>query len=240
METAISTVNWQSYAQKYDMLLDYNPFYQDLRNLVFSKIESWNFDSEDTIADIGAGTGNYSVKLAEIFPEAKVYHVDKNDGMCELAEHKMTQKNLHNLQILKKSVEDLDFPESSLSACFCLHSLYTFPEPEKIIQRIYHWMKPGAVGVFVDPGRTVNVLDWQIAIGWHMVRKYGLGKTLKILREGKEISYQNRQISKLHAQGIYWKHSHQEFCDAVKAAGFEITEATTCFRGISDLVVIRK
>ena len=160
--------------------------------------------------------------------------------MCDLASQKVQNDQVHNLKILRQSVGVTNFKPASISACLCIHSLYTFPNPANVIQRIYHWMKPGGVGIFVDPGRTVNVLDWQLAIGWQMIKQHGLWKTIQLLKEGKEISHQNRQISKLHAEGIYWKHSHEEFCDTVRAAGFTITESAYCFRGISDMVVVEK
>ena len=240
MDSAISTVNWHSYAQTYDMLLDYNPFYQQLREEVFRKIIDWDIEEGALIADIGAGTGNYSLKLAKTFPQAQIIHVDNNNGMCDLTQRKVEESNLTNLQVRRQTVEALQFEKESLNACLCIHSLYTFPEPQKVIQRIYDWVKPGGIGIFVDPGRTVNVLDWQLAIGWHMIKKYGFRKTFQLLREGKEISHQNRQISKLHAQGIYWKHSQEEFCSAIREAGFEIISAQYCFRNISDMVLWEK
>ena len=240
MNTITSNVDWRSYAEKYDMLLDYNPFYQDLRKPVLQIVEKWDFQANDRIIDIGAGTGNYSIAIAEMFPQAEVIHLDNNDGMCAVASQKKIQKGLANLQIAQYSVETLNFEPESLAACLCIHSLYTLPEPHTVIQKIHHWLKPGAIALFVDPGRTVKVFNWQLAIGWQMIKKYGLGKTLELFREGKEISHQNREIAKLHAKGIYWKHSHEEFCEAVREAGFTIHKTQLCFRGISDLVLVEK
>ena len=73
-----------------------------------------------------------------------------------------------------------------------------------------------------------------------MIRHYGWWEMLKIMREGRELSYQNCQISKLQARGIHWQHSHAQFCDAVSAAGFDILKSRLCFRNISDMVVVRK
>ena len=233
-------VDWQSYAQKYDMLLDYNPFYQQLREEILAIIKQWQFSPGDLIADIGAGTGNYSIALAAQFPRTKILHIDSNPGMIGVVEQKKKNLQLDNIEARTVPVEELQLEPASLSACFCIHSLYTFPDPAVILKNIYSWMKPGAVGIFVDPGRPVKVLDWQLAIGWKMISTYGLRKTLQVMREGREISHQNRQISKLQAQGVYWNHSHEEFCTTVEAAGFEIKESRYCFRKISDLVVVEK
>jgi len=79
-----------------------------------------------------------------------------------------------------------------------------------------------------------------LAIGAHLLRRHGLMKMLEIMREGREVSRQNDYIRRMQAQGVYWTHSHQEFCDAVRAAGFEIKTAKKTFRGYSDLVVAQK
>lgn len=233
-------VDWKRYAQKYDMLLDYNPFYQQLQEEVFSRIQQWQFQPNDTIADFGAGTGNYSMKLARLFPQNNILHIDNNAGMTAVIQEKKEKLDLQNLQIMTIPVDKLQLEPESLNASLCIHSLYTFPYPKNILKKIYTWMKPGAVGIFVDPGRPVKVREWQLAIGWQMIKKHGLRKTLELMKEGKEISYQNRQISKLQAQGIYWNHSHEAFRAAVEDAGFQIKEARLCFRKISDMVVVEK
>ena len=91
-----------------------------------------------------------------------------------------------------------------------------------------------------NAGRIVNVLSWQLAISTYLIRNYGLKKTLQIFSKGKEVSKQNAYIRNMQKDGTYWTHTHEEFLDAVQTAGFEIQQAQTVFRGISDLVVVRK
>ena len=68
MNQVQNTVDWQLYAEKYDMLLSYNPFYQELRNDILTLTSNWQTDTGDLIVDVGAGTGNYSITLAKKFP----------------------------------------------------------------------------------------------------------------------------------------------------------------------------
>ena len=105
---------------------------------------------------------------------------------------------------------------------------------------MFTWLKQGGKGVLVNSGRMVNVMDWQLAIGWHLIKTYGLSKALKIMNEGKEVSRQNRLIREMQRDGTFWTHSHEEFCQAIEAAGFTIISTQTCFRGISDFVVVEK
>ena len=160
--------------------------------------------------------------------------------MCEVTRQKVLERNLENMEILQKGVEGISFLPSSLTACTCIHALYTFPNPQQVLNNIYGWLTPGGLGIFVDPGRPVRVLDWQLAIARKMIQTHGLRKTLQVMREGKEVSKQNRKAARMQAEGTFWTHSHAEFCEAVIDAGFEILEAKTTFRGISDFVVVRK
>lgn len=235
-----SSVEWQTYAQSYDLLLSYNPYYQALRKQVLQEISKWQIPAGGTIADIGAGTGNYSIAIAKENPAITVYHIDRDPGMIDRAREKQTVYSLDNLRFFQQSIDETEFGQNSLSGIAAIHSLYTFPSPKQVLKKFYAWMEPGGYGIFVDPGRKVNVLSWQWAIGTHLIKNYGLRKTLEIMRSGKEVSRQNRKIQRMQARGEFWLHSHQEFCQAVQEAGFCIAHSDTTFRGISDLIIARK
>lgn len=233
-------VSWSTYAEQYDMLLAYNPFYQALHQEVLQRTEEWNIYTNDIILDLGGGTGNYSCSLAEKYPHAKIIHLDRDEGMNAVVEKKQSARELQNLHIVTSSAESAHFEKNSIKACISIHALYTLPNPQLILQRLYDWLEPNGYGLFVDPGRRVKVLDWQIAIGSRMIRQYGWRKTWQIMWEGKEVSRQNRKISQMQADGTYWMHSHAEFCDVIKKAGFTIQDSGLTFRKISDWASVRK
>jgi len=234
------TVSWKTYAQTYDMLLQYNPFYQQVHQEVMEAVKDWKINKDDCIADIGAGTGNYSIALAKQFPQASVLHVDSDEGMNAVTRDKRIKEEVINHHTLEKGIETVKIEEESLKALVSIHALYTFPDPHKALRKMYSWLEPGGYAVLVNSGRIVNVKSWQLAIGWHLIRHYGLKKTMEIMRAGKEVSKQNAYIRDMQIRGEFWTHTHEEFCEAVRDAGFEILEAKKTFRGISDFVVVRK
>ena len=232
------TVDWNAYSQKYDMLLAYNPYYQQAHQQIIAAVREWEVPANAQLADIGAGTGNYSVAMAQLFPQAQVIHIDNNKTMNAIAPKKAS--DLINFEVRHTGIQELTFPERSLHGVLCLNALYTFPEPVQVLQQIYRWMAPGGQAIFLDPGRIMNIMGWKLAISWHLLRRYGLQKTLEVFQESKVVAKQNAYIRSMQQNGTYWTHSHEDFCRTIEQAGFTIESASVCFRGDCDLVMARK
>ncbi|NET40109.1 MAG: class I SAM-dependent methyltransferase [Cyanothece sp. SIO1E1] len=231
-------VDWNAYAQQYDMLLAYNPYYQATFKDILSEIQGWEIAPGSKLADLGAGTGNYSVELAKNFPEALVLHIDSNKNMNAMAAKKAA--GLTNLEIWNQPIEDTQFNSGSLQGLLCLNALYTFPNPLRVLEQMHDWLSPGSPVVFLDPGRVMNVFSWRMAIGWHLISQYGIAQTLRIFKHAKVVGKQNAYIRQMQQSGKYWTHSHEEFCQAIEQAGFSIEKASICFRGDCDLVFARR
>lgn len=235
-----NSVSWKSYAHQYDMLLKYNPYYQSLHKEVLNAAQQWSINPGDQIADIGAGTGNYSLSLAQMFPHAELYHIDRDEGMNQVTLEKQTANQINNHHLLEKGIGEVELKEESFQALVSIHALYTFPNPDGALEKMYKWLKPGGYAILVDAGRVINILGWQVAVGWKMIQEYGVKKTLEIFRQGKEVSKQNAYIRNMQLNGTFWTHSHEDFCKVVKSNGFEIIENHVTFRGVSDFVVAKK
>lgn len=72
-----------------------------------------------SIADIGAGGGYFSLRFAEtVGKEGKVYAADTNPRFLELIENNAKEKGLNNIQTILATKEDLKFPRRSLDLIF--------------------------------------------------------------------------------------------------------------------------
>ncbi|MEL6547572.1 MAG: class I SAM-dependent methyltransferase [Myxococcota bacterium] len=163
------SVDWAVYAESYDLLLSHNPYYQSLHQEVLEVCRRWSPERGERLLDLGAGTGNYSIALAKMFDQCTISHAEPNEGMNGRARAKFSETGLDNLEVLVRRAKELELENDSLAGCVCVHAFYTFEEPAEMMKRIFRWLKPGAEAVLVDAGRKVNVLSWQLAIGWQYV-----------------------------------------------------------------------
>ena len=235
-----SDVNWSAYAKAYDIMADNNPAYQELLNIFIKHAEGWSFSESDTIADIGAGTGNFSIQCAALFPLATVLHIEPDSIMNSRAVKKMKERKIENIIIIKEYADSADLTFNNLSAAVCVHSLYSFPSPQSIIKKIFSWLRPGGILFACDLGRVLDVRDWRRYMFNEMKKRIGLIRTIHRFIKGSVVSYQNRRITQMQLSGKLWLHDLTEYQHTFKTNGFNIVTAETCYRGYSDLVVCKK
>ncbi|MEM7035255.1 MAG: methyltransferase domain-containing protein [Chloroflexota bacterium] len=233
-------VNWQSYATVYDIILHHNPAYLALVDRFQDEIKRWPIQQNNTLADFGAGTGNFSIVLAKQFQDSEILHIDSDAQMNQIAADKAGVLTKQNLKFITEAVEDLDVVEESLAGIVCVHALYTLTDPPAALHKMQRLLKPGGLAYFCDIGRVLVISDWIKFFIAHLVRQYGVLGTMKFLWNAREGTKQNRIIRDLQKSGRYWTHSHDEFCQVVQQAGFEIISSDVCYRGYSDMVVARK
>lgn len=233
-------IDWSSYASVYDMLLEINPAYQEIISMFQTVIQSWSIEPGALTADIGAGTGNYSILLAQSFPGVSVIHVDPSPAMNQRALEKAQSLGITNLKIQQASEDKFDIGAERLGALVSIHALYTFPDPADALNRMFKRLAPGGYGFLCNCGRMIDMNSWRRYIFYHSSKTHGVVKTIKLFWLGREIAKQNKNIREAQRNGVYWSHSHQEFCAAVAGSGFEVIESGICYRGYSDYAVVRK
>ncbi|MGH8749153.1 MAG: class I SAM-dependent methyltransferase [Burkholderiales bacterium] len=63
------------------------------------------------VADLGAGTGYFSVRLARLLPHGKVYAVDVEPAMVQYVEARAKREGLHNVIGVQAGADDPQLPE---------------------------------------------------------------------------------------------------------------------------------
>jgi ubiquinone/menaquinone biosynthesis C-methylase UbiE len=240
LEDSEESVDWERYASEYDLLAENNPAYQALVEEVVGAVTRLQLRPGAIIADVGAGSGNFSTPLAEKNPNSLVVHVDAADAMNARARAKAARRNLSNHLVESCDAWAAPFRPGTLGVAVAVHALYALPRSREYLARVFEWLQPGGFLVACDPGRVMNVLDWSLFLLGHSLRTRGLRRTLSLLRSTRVAAAENRKIGQAQRQGRYWTHDLGEFCSAIESAGFEVLDAHTTYRGASDFVVARK
>jgi len=131
-----ATISFDSYSRKYDMLLTYSPPYQEIGKRIVSALQE-QYDREDrfTVLDIGGGTGNFSKKVQDAFPNVVIHLLEPNAHMSAIA-----QQKLDNISFLNTPFEQFESTQQ-FDVILCVHALYLMPSSNISNQVIKQWCK---------------------------------------------------------------------------------------------------
>jgi precorrin-6B methylase 2/cytochrome c553 len=103
------------------------------------------------IADLGAGTGYFTWRLAQrVGPAGRVFAVDIQPRMLELASAAVKARGLDNVDYVLGKETDPRLPAASLDMVFIAHSYHEFSEPETIMDAVRRSLKRGGRLVVVE------------------------------------------------------------------------------------------
>jgi ubiquinone/menaquinone biosynthesis C-methylase UbiE len=105
----------------------------------------------EVAADIGAGTGYLSWRMAQIVGErGKVYCVDIQQEMLDLLARKMAEHHTTNFQAVLGTVTDTHLPANSTDVVLMVDVYHEFDHPYEMMQSILNALKPGGRIVWVE------------------------------------------------------------------------------------------
>src|SRR5438874_6129605 len=105
----------------------------------------------DAVADIGAGTGYYSWRMAKAVGESGlVYAVDIQQEMLDLLAKKMAVRKITNVKGVLGTITDPKLKTNSLDLVLMVDVYHEFDHPCEMLQAICQALKPDARVVFVE------------------------------------------------------------------------------------------
>lgn len=105
----------------------------------------------DAAADIGAGTGYFSWRMAKnVGKQGKVYAVDIQQEMLDLLVKKMTDRGVTNVVPVLGTIEDASLPAKAVDLAIMVDVYHEFSHPFEMMQSICSALKPGGRVVFVE------------------------------------------------------------------------------------------
>lgn len=149
-------------------------------------VEAMQLKATDVVADIGAGTGYFSIRIARKVPQGSVIGEDIQPEMIGLMKVKLAETGITNVKPLLGTTEDPKLPAGGVDKVLMVDAYHEFDKPLEMMQGIVKGLKPDGQVVFVEyRGEDPNVpilphhklTEAQLskemaAVGLHLVRKY--------------------------------------------------------------------
>jgi len=110
-----------------------------------------------TVADIGAGEGYYTIRLAErVGAKGRVLAQDINRGALDRLGERVTRESLDNVAIKAGALDDPRLPENSFDRIFMVHMYHEIGEPYAFLWRLRPALASGGQVIVVDRDRQTD------------------------------------------------------------------------------------
>src|SRR5882672_1782588 len=114
-------------------------------------LQALKIKSGDAVADIGAGTGFYTRRLAKLVGDkGTVYAVEIQQEMLDLLTNKMAELKIHNVKPILGTITDPKLPKASVDLILMVDVYHEFDFPYEMTEAMCQALKPGGRIAFVE------------------------------------------------------------------------------------------
>lgn len=104
-----------------------------------------------TVADIGAGSGYFTVRMAKaVGDKGVVYANDIQPGMLALLTQNMARAKVANVTPVLGAIDDPKLPAGSLDLALMVDVYHEFSQPQKMLRKLRDALKPGGRLVLLE------------------------------------------------------------------------------------------
>ncbi len=114
-------------------------------------LNALHLKSGDAVADIGAGTGYYSRRMAPLVgAQGVVYAEEIQQEMLDLLTNKMAGLHIHNVKPVLGTITDPKLAPASVDLILMVDVYHEFDHPGEMVAAMVGALKPGGRMVFVE------------------------------------------------------------------------------------------
>ena len=96
----------------------------------------------DTVADIGCGPGFFTLPLAKVLVNGKLYALDIDDEMLAACREKITQARMGNVEILKCGEFEFPLEPASVDGAFLAFVVQASPDKPRFLHEVRELIRP--------------------------------------------------------------------------------------------------
>ena len=114
-------------------------------------VEAVNLQPGDWVADIGAGTGLYSLLFAEeVGASGRVFAEDIEPLFLDLINRRTVDLTYDNVTAVLGREDDVTLPKESIDVAFIADTYHYFGDREVVMRSIYEALKPGGSLIIIE------------------------------------------------------------------------------------------
>ncbi|MFA6177616.1 MAG: class I SAM-dependent methyltransferase [Candidatus Paceibacterota bacterium] len=120
-------------------------------------LKAFGLREDNIVADLGAGTGYYSVALGSLVPKGKVYAIELQKDFLDTIKRKILEAHLNNVEVILGDVEKLKgtkMGDGIADAVIVSNILFQVENKENFIEEIKRILK--------IKGRVL-LIDWSLS-----------------------------------------------------------------------------
>jgi ubiquinone/menaquinone biosynthesis C-methylase UbiE len=114
-------------------------------------IENLPIEVGDAVADLGAGTGYFSLPMARLVGDAgTVYAVDIQPEMLAIIGDRAASEGISNIETIRATEKDPGLREGSIDMVLLVDAYHEFEWPWEVMSAIYESLIPGGKVVLIE------------------------------------------------------------------------------------------
>ncbi|WP_198664742.1 class I SAM-dependent methyltransferase [Lewinella sp. IMCC34191] len=110
---------------------------------VSQAIDNMDIQADEEIADIGAGSGYYSFRMAEKAPQGKVYAVDIQPEMLDLMRQRIEREGINKVELIRATESSPQLEANSVDLAIMVDVYHELAYPREMMQTIVSALRPG-------------------------------------------------------------------------------------------------
>ncbi|MEQ1803506.1 MAG: methyltransferase domain-containing protein [Gammaproteobacteria bacterium] len=107
-------------------------------------------EADDVVADIGAGTGYFSLPIAARVPKGRVLAVDIQQEMLDIIASRTKSAGIPNVEPLLATEEDPGLPAGAVDLVLMVDAYHEFSHPREVMTGIVRGLKSGGRVVLIE------------------------------------------------------------------------------------------